>query len=42
MELLNLLLLIGMGVVVGFINVNAGGGSSLPAGSPYKPGTTWA
>lgn len=29
MEYLNLLLLFGMGIVVGFINVNAGGGSSL-------------
>ena len=29
MEYLNLLLLFGMGILVGFINVNAGGGSSL-------------
>jgi len=29
MEYWNLLLLFGMGIIVGFINVNAGGGSSL-------------
>ncbi|GAG41039.1 unnamed protein product, partial [marine sediment metagenome] len=29
MEFWNILLLLGMGIIVGFINVNAGGGSSL-------------
>ena len=29
MEYWNILLLFGMGIIVGFINVNAGGGSSL-------------